>query len=203
MTFPIYIAKRYLVSKKSHNIINIISIISVAGITIGTMALIIVLSVFNGFTGLVMSLFNSFNPDMTITAKEGKTFHMNGVALDSLKQIPGLAYYTEVVEENALAQYNQRQHIIMMKGVSDDFLKMTPLKGFLLDGREAIKEDGREFAMIGAGVGYLLGIYLDEFTKPLTIYVPKRTRKNFAGPPEQAFNSDIPPFPTAGSARRS
>jgi lipoprotein-releasing system permease protein len=193
MHFPVYIAKRYLVSKKSHNIINIISVISVAGITIGTMALIIVLSVFNGFTGLVMTLFNSFNPDLTILPKEGKTFHMREIPIDSLKKIPGLAYYTEVVEENALAQFNQKQHIVMMKGVSDDFLKMTPMKGFLLDGKEELKEGDREYALIGAGVAYLLSIYLDDFTKPLTLYVPKRTRKNFTGPPDQAFNTNTIP----------
>jgi lipoprotein-releasing system permease protein len=77
LNLPLYIAKRYFVSKKSHNIINIISGISVAGVTIGAMALIIVLSVFNGFQELVISLFNAFNPDISITLKEGKTFHSN------------------------------------------------------------------------------------------------------------------------------
>ncbi|HJX71077.1 MAG TPA: hypothetical protein VJ346_03965, partial [Bacteroidales bacterium] len=74
MNFPFYIAKRYLFAKKSHNAINIISLISMGGVAVGTMALIVVLSVFNGFDNLVQSLFNSFNPDLLVTAKEGKTF---------------------------------------------------------------------------------------------------------------------------------
>jgi len=74
MNFPFYIARRYLFAKKSHNIINIISGISVGGVTLGTFALIVVLSVFNGFEDLVKSLFNTFDPDIEISAKEGKVF---------------------------------------------------------------------------------------------------------------------------------
>ena len=109
MNFSYFIAKRYLISKKTHNIINIISGISVAGITIGTMALIVVLSVFNGFENLVESLFSTFNPDILITPKEGKTFQENEFPSDLIKKIPGVIYYTEVVEENALIKQNSKQ----------------------------------------------------------------------------------------------
>ena len=74
MNLPFYIAKRYLLGKKSQNAINIISGISVLGITTGTMALVIVLSVFNGFDSVVKSLYNTFDPDIQISSMEGKTF---------------------------------------------------------------------------------------------------------------------------------
>src|SRR6187455_3476052 len=74
LNLPFTFARRYLVSKKSSNAINIISWISIAGIFVGSLGLILVLSVFNGFEGLVISLYNSFNPDFTITANEGKSF---------------------------------------------------------------------------------------------------------------------------------
>ncbi|MGE5424938.1 MAG: hypothetical protein ACM3N9_06220, partial [Syntrophothermus sp.] len=92
MNFSFYIARRYLVSKKSHNIINIISGVSLAGVMIGTMALIIVLSVFNGFDKVVVSLFNSFNPDILIQPKEGKTFTTDQFSPDKIKKIPGIKY---------------------------------------------------------------------------------------------------------------
>ena len=97
MNFPLYIARRYFVSRKSHNIINIISGISVAGVTLGTMALIIVLSVFNGFQNLVISLFNSFNPDLMITVKEGKTFDTNALAEEQIRKIPGVLSLSEYI----------------------------------------------------------------------------------------------------------
>ncbi|HCT71364.1 MAG TPA: hypothetical protein DF409_10425, partial [Bacteroidales bacterium] len=74
MRLPLFIAWRYLKSKKSHNVINIISGVSVAGVTIGTMALVIVLSVFNGFESLVISLFNTFDPEIKVMPARGKTF---------------------------------------------------------------------------------------------------------------------------------
>ena len=105
MNFPVFIARRYLFSRKSHNIINIISLISAAGVMIVTAALVIVLSVFNGFARLSESLFNSFNPDMTITLKRGKTFGTGQLDIQRIKKINGVKYVTEVVEENALMKY--------------------------------------------------------------------------------------------------
>ena len=111
MNFSFYIAKRYFKSKKSHNVINIISMISVVGVTIGTMALIIVLSVFNGFEKLVVSLFDSFNPDIQITLREGKSFPGTDIPQNLLKEMPGVVYLTEVMEENALmALQRQTNH---------------------------------------------------------------------------------------------
>ena len=47
MRLASFIAGRYLIAKKSHNVINIISAISAIGMAIGTAALIIILSVYN------------------------------------------------------------------------------------------------------------------------------------------------------------
>jgi lipoprotein-releasing system permease protein len=189
MLFPLYIAKRYLIAKKSHNIINIISIISVIGVMVGTGALIIVLSVFNGFEGLVMGLFNSFNPDLKIEATEGKTFTMNQEQMTRIKQIPGIKYVVESVEENALARFGDKQSIVMMKGVSDDFMKMTPLDSFMVNGRYTLGSDQKPACVIGAGVAYFLSIYPADFAVPISLYLPKRTKKTLSGLPEQSFNS--------------
>jgi lipoprotein-releasing system permease protein len=86
-----FIAKRYLFSKKSHNVINIISIISVVGVMVGTMGLIIVLSVFNGFSGLVISLYDSFDPDIKITAVKGKSFDPSGLDTNAIKNVEGVS----------------------------------------------------------------------------------------------------------------
>ena len=66
MNLPFYIAKRYLVAKKSQNAINIISWISVFSVAIGTFALVVVLSAFNGLEKLVESLFESFDADVRV-----------------------------------------------------------------------------------------------------------------------------------------
>ena len=154
------------------------------------MALIIILSVFNGFEDLVMGMFNSFNPDLQVTAKMGKTFQMNAVPYEDLKKIPGVKYVTQVVEENAIASFEDKQHIVVLKGVGEGFTEMTPLDSFMLDGNYLLRKNGREFAVIGAGVAYYLNIYLQDFNNPMTLYEPKRSRKNFSGMPDESFNSE-------------
>jgi ABC-type lipoprotein release transport system permease subunit len=189
MLFPFYIARRYLIAKKSHNIINIISIISVVGVMVGSGALIIVLSVFNGFEGLVLGLFNSFNPDLKIKATQGKTFVLTQEQMDKIKQVAGVEYIVESVEENALARFGEKQCIVLMKGVSDEFMKMTPLEDFMINGRYSLGSDVKPAAVIGAGVAYYLSIYPEEFAVPISLYLPKRTKKTLFGMPEESFNS--------------
>jgi lipoprotein-releasing system permease protein len=196
MLFPLYIAKRYLFAKKSHNIINIISIISVIGVMVGTGALIIVLSVFNGFEGLVKSLYSSFDPELKVTINEGKVFSLSEDQLSRIKQLPGVALASETLEENALARFGQKQYIVMMKGVDDNFMKMTPLDDYMMNGKYVIGDEKKPYAVIGAGVAYYLGIYPQEFTVPMSLYLPKRTKKTLSGMPEQTFNTQ--PINVAG-----
>ena len=72
MPFPFYIARRYLFSKKKHNVINIISAISVGGVALATAAMLCVLSGFNGFRDLIESLFTNFDPQLEIVPAKGK-----------------------------------------------------------------------------------------------------------------------------------
>ena len=131
MKFPVFIAKRYLFSRKSYNIINIISGISIVGITVGTLALITVLSVFNGFEDLILSLYNSYNPDIKISADIGKSFEPESDKIIALDQIEGVKYFTEVIEDNALIRYNDNQHIIVLKGVKDDYGQVKGLDSLI------------------------------------------------------------------------
>jgi lipoprotein-releasing system permease protein len=185
LNFPFYIAKRYLIAKKSRNVINIISAISVIGVSVGTMALIVILSVFNGFDNLVQSLFNSFDPDIKITKKEGKTFSAGVEKIKNLKSRNGILYMSEVLEENALLRYGDRQYIAIVKGVSDDFIKMSGIDSMIIDGEFVLKNDKNIFAVIGQGIAFNLSVGLN-FITPINIYVPKRTQKVLLNP-ENAF----------------
>src|ERR1017187_8256689 len=175
MNFSVYIAKRYLVSKKSRNVINIISIISVVGVTIGTMALIVVLSVFNGLEKLVVSLYNSFDAEIRIEIKEGKNFNANSMISDAeLKKIKGVHFITHVLEENALVRYNDRQSVVTIKGVDNDFAKMTGLDSMLVDGSMILENGEKNFAIIGQGIAGALSLNLNDLNKTLQVYVPSK-----------------------------
>ncbi|MBU0765744.1 MAG: FtsX-like permease family protein [Bacteroidetes bacterium] len=189
MNFPLYIAKRYLVSKKSRNIINIISAISVTGVSIGTMALIIILSVHNGFDGLMKSLFNTFDPDIKITATHGKSIPSDSDAMKKVKALKEVAYWSDVIEENALLKYSDKQCIVTVKGVEESFSEMTGVDSMMEEGAFYLKNDGRPYAVIGEGVAWFLAFRLN-FVQPLTIYAARRGVKAGSSP-ENAIRSEM------------
>jgi lipoprotein-releasing system permease protein len=171
----LYIAKRYLFAKKSRNAINVISAVSVAGVAVGTMALIIILSVFNGLETLVSAIFNTSDPDIKITAVEGKTFIADSARLKLLVNVEGLSCYSLTIEENALLKYGDRQYIATIKGVDDNYAMVTNIDSSMWEGDFILKnEKGREYAIPGAGIAKYLGIRVNCIT-PIIIYVPKKT----------------------------
>ena len=171
MNLPLFIAKRYLISKKSHNAINIISGISVAGICIGTMALVIVLSAFNGLTDLVQSLNNSFDADIEITIKQGKTFDPNASIFQKILKSENIAHYTEVMEGNALLKYDDKQSIATIKGVSAGFQEMSRFDTLVREGDFNISKNN---IVIGRGVSYILQTRPNDLSSLISIYAPKR-----------------------------
>lgn len=176
MNLPFFIAKRYLVSKKKQNIINIISGISVVGIIVGTMALVIVLSVFNGFSSLISTFFSSFDPDLKITAVEGKMFNPHDFPFDKIKKLPGVAHYSEVIEEVALLKYGGQQYVATVKGVPDNYNTYTGIDSMIVDGDFMLEKQGIEYAVVGQGVAYNLGLGLT-FIDPIRIFVPKKGKQ--------------------------
>lgn len=170
-----YIAKRYLFAKKSRNAINIISAVSVAGVAVGTMALIIVLSVFNGLETMVSAIFNTFDPDIKITAAEGKTFIADTLHLKLLANVEGLSCYSLTIEENALLKYGDRQSIATIKGVDDNYTMVSNIDSSMWEGDFILKSDkGRPYAIPGVGVAQNLGIRIN-FLTPLNIIFPRKT----------------------------
>jgi lipoprotein-releasing system permease protein len=182
-----YIAKRYLFAKKSRNAINIISAVSVAGVAVGTMALIIILSVFNGLETMVSAIFNTFDPDIKITADEGKTFIADTSSLNLLANIDGVSVYSLAIEENALLKYGDRQFIATIKGVDNNYTMVTDIDSSMWEGDFILRSDnGREYAIPGIGVAQYLGIRLN-FITPLNIFVPRKTGSTNLSA-ENAFN---------------
>ena len=152
MRLPLFISRRYLFAKKSHNVINVISLISSAGVALGTMALIVVLSVYNGFEGLIKTLYNSYEPDLLILPAKGKSFIPEGKVFDFLKSSPQISSYCEVVEENIFLRYRNEEAIATMKGVDSTFLNNKRLNDFIIEGEFALKFGELPQAVVGRGV---------------------------------------------------
>ena len=192
LSFSVRIARRYLFSKKSHNAINIISGISAGGVAIGAMALVCVLSVFNGFEGLITDMFSNFDPDLKITLTHGKTFQDNTKEFNELRKMKSVVFFTEVVEENALLRFRDKQMPATIKGVSDDFERMTLIDSVMYDGSFILYDGAFQRSIPGLGVASTLSLSA-RFIDPLIIYAPKRSSKINLLRPENSF-TQIPTF---------
>jgi lipoprotein-releasing system permease protein len=169
LNFPLYIARRYLFSKKSHNAINVITMISMVGVLVGTMALVVVLSVFNGFDDLIRTMFSSFDPELKITPARGKVFDPGNEKVQKALQIDGIGEIAHTLEENTLISYEDKQYPGIIKGVSDNFAQVSGIDTMLVEGKFILKDGNRKYAVIGQGLAYYLS-YRPEFVEPLTIY---------------------------------
>ena len=174
MSFPFYIAKRYLFSKKSTNAINVISAISVVGVVVATMALVIVLSVFNGFHDLVASFSTQFDPQLKIVPTEGKTAPADDPILAELRLFPEVDVATECVEDQALAMFNGKQAMVMLKGVDDNFDELTHIREIVYgEGDFQLHTADLQYGTIGIRLAQDLGMGA-RFGDYLRIYAPRR-----------------------------
>lgn len=186
-------SKRYLFSKKSRNAINIITLITAAGFTVCTAAMIIILSALNGFVTLVVSLYSTFDADIKITPKEGKVIHTQDLLLTALKNDHRIAFYNEVLEENVLLKYDDKQSIATIKAVSNGFIEATHLDSMLIDGSMLLNDSSNTCAL-GSGLAAKLDVNINDELLPVQVYVPIREQFDPLNP-ESSFNNQ-PIYPT-------
>ena len=189
MSFPFYIARRYLFSKKSHNAINVISGVSVCGVALATLALVCTLSVFNGFQDLVTTMFTAFDPEIKITAANGKVFDAQDERIQLLKELPEIEVFSESLEDNAMVQYKGRQTMVVIKGIEDNFNQLTAIDSILYGrGDWILHDEVVDYAIPGIELVSVLGTGI-RFLDPLEVYAPKRGVKINVANPSTSFES--------------
>jgi len=197
MNFPFFIAKRYILSKKSTNAINIISGISVIGVTVATMALVVVLSVFNGFHDMVASLLTNFDPQLEIVPTKGKTIVCDDPIITKIKSLDDIEVSTECIEEMAMAVYGDKMMMVTMKGVEDNFAELTHIQDILYGTGDFCLHAGvLEFAIPGAVIAQQLGTDV-RLQRYLRIYAPQREGQLDMSDPDSGFMLDSLAVPNA------
>ena len=172
--FSFYVARRYMFSKKSVGAINVISFISVAGVAVGTMALVIVLSVFNGFHDLVASLFTNFDPQIEVVPVKGKTINADAPELDRIRHLDFVDVATDVVEDQAIAVYGDRQRMVTVMGVDENFDQLTNISDILYgDGNFTLRVANLYFGVPGIRLAQDMGLGA-RWADYLKIYAPVR-----------------------------
>lgn len=190
MNFPLFVARRYLFSKKSTNAINVISIISMIGVAVATMALVIVMSVFNGFHDLVASFLTNFDPQLEVVPTEGKSANANDPLLAKVKQLRQVDVATENVEDMAMAMYGDKLTMVTIKGVDDNFDTLTHIKEILYgDGEYELHAGNLEYGIIGIRLAQTLDVGAT-WNGYLKIYAPKRSGQLDMSNPASGFAVD-------------
>lgn len=190
MSFPFYIARRYLLSKKSHHAINIISGVSVCGVAIATAALICILSVFNGFQDMVADLFTAFDPQLKITPATGKYMEADAPELRKVKSYKDVAVYTETIEDQALLMLNNRQVMATVKGVDDNFEELTHIDDILQgEGTFELTLDVIDYGIPGTTLLQQLTSQ-EVFDTPIEVYAPRQGEEIDLQDPTESFNNE-------------
>lgn len=189
MNTPFFIARRYLFSKKSRNVINVISGITMAGIALASMAMICTLSVFNGFHDLMDSIYTDFDPDLKIVPSSGKVFSPDSDEIVSALSSPCIGTVAYTMEDQALVRYKDNQQIVIVRGVSDSFRDMYRFDDIVRGSGTVILGDSVcDYGIPGIGVSNALGCGMQPVS-PFTLYAPKRGGRVSMSNPASNFNS--------------
>jgi len=202
LDISLYIAKRYLFSKKSVSAINIVSGISMLGVFVGSAALIIILSVFNGFETLILSMYNKFTPELRIETAFGKTFDINTDAFTNLRKDKNVASFAEILQEKALLRYGDSQFIGTIKGVSDNYANYKNLDSTVLQGSFTLKNGKENLAVIGSAVQNYLSININDEFRNIEIYSPKKGVESSLNPAEEFSIQSIHPVGVFGAQQQ-
>ncbi len=174
MDFSFYIARRYLVSKKSNNAINIISWISIVAIAVTTAALVVILSAMNGLTETVATLYNTFEPDVKITAQTGKYFRADDDLIGKIKSVPGVEIISRTLSDKVLIKNIDKQALVSVKGVDRHFNQITRIDSAITEGRYDLYGSGKRSILLGRGVANQLHVNMNSFVNELSVYSPVR-----------------------------
>jgi lipoprotein-releasing system permease protein len=174
MRTGLYIALRYLFSKKKRNAVNYITWITVLGFAVGAFALIVILSTLNGFEKLILSMYSRFDPDLRIEPQQGKVFTIDEATLNKIKGLNAVTAIYPVVEDQAVIKHYENQSVCLVKGVPNDYIDKTGLAPYVLDGEPILSVDGEPRAILGAGIDFKLQTRVNNPHSITTLYVPRR-----------------------------
>ncbi len=174
MKLPLFIAQRYLLAKKSHNLINIVTWISIVSVGVAAFAMIFVLSVFNGFNVVISDSIHKLSADLQITSVNGKTLNINNFPFEEIKKIKNVELVLPTITEDALFRNGDKQQIGQIKGVPEEFYTVERIDKSIIKSGRFNNNPEVGYAIPGIGMAYFLGINSNSPFSMIQVYVPRR-----------------------------
>lgn len=174
MKLPLFIAQRYLLAKKSHNLINIVTWISIVSVAVAAFAMIFVLSIFNGFNVVISDNIHKMSADLQITSISGKTVNINDFPFDKIRDIKNVELVLPTITEDALFRNHDKQQIGQIKGVPSEFYTVERINNSIIKSGIFGTNADVALAIPGIGMAYYLGINHNSPFAMVQVYVPRR-----------------------------
>ena len=186
MNVSLYIAKRYLRSKSTNNAINFITYIAIIGVILGSASLFIVLSGFAGLKNFTLQFSSQVDPDLKAETTIGKSFFLTDDETNKLNNLEDIAHYSKIVEERIFLASGDKNTLAVIKGVDEHFQNVVAIDS-TLDHGSWLEQKSNQL-VIGWGISNNLSLGVLDFTKPITVYVPKPGKGQITAT-KNAFNS--------------
>ena len=186
MNVSLYIAKRYLRSKSTNNAINFITYIAIIGVILGSASLFIVLSGFAGLKNFTLQFSSQVDPDLKAETTIGKSFFLTDDETNKLNNLEDIAHYSKIVEERIFLASGDKNTLAVIKGVDGHFQNVVAIDS-TLDHGSWLEQKSNQL-VIGWGISNSLSLGVLDFTKPITVYVPKPGKGQITAT-KNAFNS--------------
>jgi lipoprotein-releasing system permease protein len=187
MKATLLIARKYFIPSGKLNMIHVISLLSISVVAVVTMALVIGMAFFNGMDDLIRSLFNSFDPQIKVQPIQGKTFLYNQDLRNKIAGTNGVAFVTDVIEDNCVVMYANQSDVVKIKGMSGNFKEQGRIDTFIVEGDYKLSQGEKNYALLGRGVASKLSVNVKNPFTPLTFYYPNKSKLQNLGS-ASAFN---------------
>lgn len=172
--FPFKLARKYVFSGKNAIEVNVISWIAFLALGFVTASLFIIMSVFSGLESVNLQFYSNINPDISISPQQGKTIILDDELEEKIAQIESISSVqtiSKVIEERAFIRYDNKNHIVSLKGVDENFNQIFRLDTLVRIGNP-LDVKFQDEIVIGTGVSSRLSLFTD-LNLPVQLYVPK------------------------------
>ncbi len=122
------IARRYLLSPKSHSVVNVICCVSLISLLLPVAAVIVLLSVFNGFGEMIDEMSYAVESSLTVEPRQGRLFERDEIDTIALRGCDGVADFSFVAEELVLLKHGSQSGVVTLRGVDRSYVDVVDIE---------------------------------------------------------------------------
>ncbi|MFZ5998610.1 MAG: lipoprotein-releasing ABC transporter permease subunit [Nitrospirota bacterium] len=163
-TYPLFIALRYLKSKKKNRGISFNAIISICGVAVGVMALLVVLSVMSGFHEDLQKKILGANAHAIVLNYKGGIDEYRPV-IEKIKNEPHVVSTAPFVLGQVMVSSGKRAHGVFLRGIDPVHeFKTTEILQHIKQGNvnNLLEKDGMPWVIIGSELAGMIGVMVGD-----------------------------------------